>query len=79
MHAVLTSKMFIFLFRSGVSKGSRTGTSTILLTVVEGNPPAVSVVKPTMKVLAGQKVSLDVKYTSSVEPTVEWVCAQEDG
>lgn len=71
--------MFIFLCRSGVSKGSRTGTSSILLTVVEGNPPAVSVVTPTKKVLAGEKVSLDAKYTSTVQPTVQWISAQEDG
>jgi hypothetical protein len=51
----------------------------MLLTVLEGNPPAVSVVRPTMKVVAGEKVNLEATYTSSTEPTVEWVCAQESG
>ena len=62
-----------------MSKGSRTGSSTVLLTVLEGNPPAVSVVTPTMKVTAGQKVTLEARYTSGVQCTVEWICAQEDG
>jgi hypothetical protein len=51
----------------------------MLLTVLEGNPPAVSVVRPTMKVVAGEKVNLEATYTSSTEPTVEWICAQESG
>jgi hypothetical protein len=32
-----------------------------------------------MKVVAGEKVNLEATYTSGVQPTVEWLCAQEDG
>lgn len=71
---------YVCQFRSDVSKGSRTGSSSITLTVIDGNPPAVSVLRPNIKVTASEKVRLQGMYNSSIEPIkVEWICAQHEG
>lgn len=63
-----------------VSKGSRTGTTSITLEVVEGNPPAVWVDLAYMKVKASDRVELVGYYNSSVRPTkVEWSAPKEQG
>lgn len=63
-----------------VSKGSRSASASITLTVVEGNPPAVWVDIAQIKVKASDRVILDGYYNSSVEPAkVEWTCPQAQG
>ena len=62
-----------------MSKGSRSAESSIVLTVVAGKPPAVTILTPTLHVVANDRVRLEATYESSVRPVkVEWVCEQED-
>ncbi|XP_078368615.1 uncharacterized protein LOC144652478 isoform X3 [Oculina patagonica] len=62
-----------------VSKDSRSASSSITLTVVEGNPPAVWVGQ-SMKVKASDSVTLEGYYTTSTEPTnVVWTSSQVQG
>lgn len=62
-----------------VSKGSRTASTSITLTVVEGNPPAVWVGQ-SMKVKASDSVTLEGYYITSTEPTkVEWSSSPGQG
>lgn len=63
-----------------VSKGSRSASASITLTVVEGNPPAVWVDLAQMKVKANERVKLDGYYNSSAKPDkVEWSCPPAQG
>ena len=71
-----------FLFSVDVSKGSRTASASISLTVVEGNPPLVWMGSgaPSIKVSETQKVVLNGFYNTSVQPAkVEWSCKREQG
>ena len=62
-----------------ISKGSRSASTSIVLTVVEGNPPTVWVGQD-MKVKATDSVTLEGFYQTSEEPTnVEWTSSQEQG
>lgn len=62
-----------------VSKGSRSASTSITLTVVEGNPPTVWVGQD-MKVKASDSVTLEGFYQASEVPTnVEWSSSQEQG
>lgn len=62
-----------------VSKGSRSASTSITLTVVEGDPPAVWVGQD-MKVKASDSVTLEGFYRTSEVPTnVEWSSSQEQG
>ena len=62
-----------------VSKGSRSASTSVTLTVVEGNPPTVWVGKD-MKVKASDRVTLEGFYQTSEVPTnVEWCSSQEQG
>ena len=71
-----------FLFSVDVSKGSRTASASISLTVVEGNPPLVWMGSgaSSIKVSETQKVVLNGFYNTSVQPAkVEWSCKREQG
>ncbi len=62
-----------------MSKGSRSAESSIVLTVVAGKPPAVTILTPTLRVVANDRVRLEATYESSLRPNkVEWVSEQED-
>ena len=62
-----------------VSKGSRSASTSIVLTVVDGNPPNVWVGQD-MKVKASDSVTLEGFYQTSEVPTnVEWSSSQEQG
>ena len=62
-----------------VSKGSRSASTSITLTVVEGNPPTVWVGQD-MKVKASDSFTLEGFYQTSEVPTkVEWSSSQEQG
>ena len=62
-----------------VSKGSRSASASITLTVVDGNPPAVWVGQ-SMKVKSGDSVTLEGFYTTSIHPTtVQWSSSPAQG
>ena len=62
-----------------ISKGSRSASTSIVLTVVEGNRPIVWVGQD-MKVKASDSVTLEGFYQTSEIPTnVEWSSSQEQG
>ena len=62
-----------------MSKGDRSADSSIVLSVVAGKPPAVTILTPTLHVVASNRVQLKATYESSIKPVkVEWVCQQED-
>lgn len=62
-----------------VGKGSRSASTSITLTVVEGDPPAVWVGQD-VKVKASDSVTLEGFYRTSEVPTnVEWSSSQEQG
>lgn len=62
-----------------VSKGSRSASTSIALSVVEGNPPTVWVGQD-MKVKASDSVTLEGFYQTSDVPTnVGWSSSQEQG
>ena len=68
-----------YLITSQVSKGSRSAKSSIVLTVVAGKPPVVTILAPTLHVVANARVPLKATYVSSVRPVkVEWFCEQGD-
>ena len=62
-----------------IGKGSRSASTSIALTVVEGNPPTVWVGQD-LKVKASDSVTLEGFYQTSEVPTnVEWSSLQEQG
>ena len=62
-----------------MSKGDRSADSSIVLTVVAGKPPAVTILTPTLHVVASNRVQLKATYESSIKPVkVEWVCQQQE-
>lgn len=62
-----------------VSKGSRSASTSITLTVVDGNPPAVWVGQ-SMKVKSSDSVTLEGFYTTSIQPTnAEWSSSAAQG
>ena len=68
-----------YIITSQVSKGSRSAESSIYLTVVAGKPPVVTILVPTLHVVANHRVPLKATYVSNVRPIkVEWVCEQRD-
>ena len=63
-----------------VTKGSRKASTSILLTVVEGHPPDVWVGEATKKIVAGDRVTLEGYFQTTVSPAkVEWSCVREQG
>lgn len=64
-----------------VSKGSRSASTSIYLTVVEGNPPDVWVGQAYIKISVNERPVLEGFYeTNNLQPTsVEWSCVQEQG
>ena len=71
--------MTAFLVSVNVSKGSRSASKSITLSVVEGNPPAVWAGQ-SKKVKASERVELEGYYITSIEPTkVEWSSSTEQG
>ena len=70
---------YLYLFSSQVSKGSRSADSSIVLTVVAGKPPVVTILTSTLRVVTSDRVKLEATYESAVRPVkVEWICEQED-
>lgn len=63
-----------------VTKGTRKASTSILLTVVEGNPPDVWVGEAKKKIVAGDRVTLEGYFNTTVQPAkVEWSCVREQG
>jgi len=63
-----------------VSKGSRSASASVVLTVIEGAPPDVWLDVAFLKVKASDRVQLLGFYKTSVEPVkVEWTSSQEQG
>ena len=63
-----------------VSKGIRKASKSILLTVVEGNPPDVWVGEAKKRIVAGDRVTLEGFFQTTVQPAkVEWSCVRQQG
>jgi len=71
----------IYQISVDVSKGSRSASTSIYLTVVEGNPPDVWVGQAYIKISVNERPVLEGFYeTNNLQPTsVEWSCVQEQG
>ena len=64
-----------FPFSADVSKGSRSASTSISLTVVEGRPPAVWLDLASITTVANERVTLKGFYKTSLQPSkVEWKC-----
>ena len=71
---------FCFPFSADVTKGSRSASTSISLTVVEGRPPAVWVDLAEITTVANERVTLEGFYKTSLQPSkVEWKCVEESG
>lgn len=77
----MCDKNFIISFSSvEVTKGIRKASTSILLTVVEGNPPDVWVGEAKKKIVADGRVTLEGYFQTTVQPAkVEWSCMREQG
>ena len=63
-----------------VTKDKREASTSILLTVVEGNPPDVWVGEAKKKIVAGDRVTLEGYFQTTVQSVkVEWSCVREQG